>query len=267
MTTTDSLVNANGTALFAQIRGTGPALVLVPGAGGDAGQFDQLAGVLARQWTVVTYDRRANSRSVRPDGWTSTTIEEQADDVAALLDVVGLGPAVVVGTSLGALIALSAAIRHPHLVGQLVVHEPALTSVLADPEGMLGAVQPVINQGMATGGLAGGADAFFQFADARGYGAVPEEVRVRMCANAQVLFESEFGAFSSWTPDSDQVAALAMPVSVLVADGASAPAFREAAEWLARRTSTEVHAVPGGHLGFIDGPDAFGAALNDCIAR
>lgn len=266
MTTTDTLVEANGTHLYVQIRGTGHPVVLVPGAGGDAAQYDAVGHILSRHWTVVTYDRRANSRSPRPDGWTSTTIEEQADDVAALIRTLELTPAVVVGNSLGALIAISAALRHPAEVARLVVHEPALTTVLADPDAMLAAVQPVISEGMALGGMSGGADAFFRFADTAGYAALPEGVRARMCANAPVLFECEFGAFSSWAPDPDAVAGLRGTVDLLVAEGGSAPAFREAAEWLGRRTSTPVRAAPGGHLGFIDNPDAFAEALSPCLS-
>jgi pimeloyl-ACP methyl ester carboxylesterase len=264
-TATETFVDANGAELFVQVRGDGRPILLVPGAGGDAAQFDGLVDALGGQWTVVTYDRRANSRSPRPHGWTSTTIEEQADDVGALLRALGLPPSVVVGTSLGALIALSAALRHPDRVAHLVLHEPALTAVLADPAGMLAAVQPVINDGMSRGGMAGGADAFFRFADARGYAALPEDVRGRMCGNAAVLFESELAAFSSWAPDPDQVSALAMPLSLLVAEDGSAPAFREAAEWIGDRTSTAVGIAPGGHLGFIDRPAPFAAAVNRCV--
>ena len=265
MTTTDNHVHANGTNLFTEVRGEGPSLLLVAGAGGDAAQFDALGDVLSSRWTVVTYDRRANSRSPRPAGWTSTTIEEQADDAAALLAALDLGMAVVVGNSLGALIALSMAMRHPDRVASLVIHEPALTSVLSDPEAMLAAVQPVINEGMAAGGMPGGADAFFRFADANGFAALPADIRARMCANGPVLFESEFGAFSSWTPGPDAISSLPMPVRLLVAEGGSAPAFREAAEWLGRRTSTTVGSAPGGHLGFIDNPEAFADALNRCL--
>ena len=251
MTMTDSLVTLDGVSLHARVRGEGPPLVLVPGAGGDGDQYDALAEHLAATHTVVTYDRRANSRSPRPHDYSATTIEEQADDLAGLLAALELAQATVFGNSLGALIALACALRSPDRVNRVILHEPALIGVLDDPEAALGAVQPVIGAGMAAGGMRGGAEAFFRFADTAAYDALPDTVRERMLDNAQVLFESEFGAFASWKPDAGAVAALKIPVTVLVGRDSTSPAFREAAQWVAQRTSTSVVEVPGGHLGFV----------------
>jgi pimeloyl-ACP methyl ester carboxylesterase len=261
MTVTDELVDVNGALLHASTRGAGPSLLLVPGAGGDGGQYDQLALRLAAEHTVITYDRRANSRSPRPVGYDATSIEEQADDAIGLLNALGLTPAVVFGNSLGALIALACGLRAPGTVSRLVLHEPALIGVLDDPDGALAAVQPVIGEGMAAGGMRGGAEAFFHFADGPAFACLPEATQERMLDNAQVLFESEFGVFASWRPEPAGLAGLAMPVTVLVGDDSQAPAFREAAEWLARQTKTSPVPVAGGHLGFVTQPDAIAEAL------
>ena len=135
MTTTQirERIRVSDIELYVEVRGDGPAVLLVPGAGGDAGQYAELAGELTSGHTVVTYDRRSNSRSPRPDGWESTSVEQQADDAAAILAAVSVGPAAVFGNSTGALIALATALRSPQSVSALVVHEPALMSVLADP--------------------------------------------------------------------------------------------------------------------------------------
>jgi pimeloyl-ACP methyl ester carboxylesterase len=267
MTVTEDLVNVKDAPLHVSTRGAGPALLLVPGAGGDGGQYDQLALRLAAEHTVITYDRRANSRSPRPADYATTSIEEQADDAIGLFDALGLAPAVVFGNSLGALIALACALRAPSTVSRLVLHEPALIGVLDDPDAALAAVQPVIGEGMAAGGMRGGAEAFFRFADAPAFACLPEATRERMLDNARVLFESEFGVFASWRPDPVAVAALAMPVTVLVADDSQAPAFREAAGWLARQTRTSPVPVPGGHLGFVTQPDALAEALRGQITE
>ena len=58
-----------GTELYHEIRGTGPAVLLIMGASGDGGHFDVLAELLADEFTVVTYDRRGNGRSEVPAGW------------------------------------------------------------------------------------------------------------------------------------------------------------------------------------------------------
>jgi pimeloyl-ACP methyl ester carboxylesterase len=266
MTMTDSLVTLDGVGLHVRVRGAGPALVLVPGAGGDGDQYDALATRLAVHRTVVTYDRRANSRSPRPDDYAATTIEEQADDIAHLLAALGLPSAAVFGNSLGAVIALGCALRSPEVVDALVLHEPALIAVLDDPDSAMGAVQPVIAGGMSAGGMRGGAEAFFRFADASAYDQLPGPVRERMLGNAQVLFESEFGAFASWTPDTAAVRTLQMPVTVLVGRDSGAAAFHDAARWVADQTSTIVTEVPGGHLGFVTDTDAVAAVLLESLA-
>ena len=99
-------VTVNGTELYHEARGTGPPVLLIMGATGDGGHFDKLAGVLADEFTVITYDRRGNGRSPVPAGWQTTSAEEQADDAAALLDALSVGPAAVFGTSSGGSFAL-----------------------------------------------------------------------------------------------------------------------------------------------------------------
>jgi pimeloyl-ACP methyl ester carboxylesterase len=267
MTPTDELVTVDGIALHVSVRGTGSPVLLVPGAGGDGGQYDELARRAAETHTVVTYDRRANSRSPRPDGYAGTSIEEQAADAAALLDALGLAPAVVFGNSLGAVIALGCGLRSPSHVTRLVLHEPALIGVVEDPDAAMAAVQPVIATGMSSGGVRGGADAFFRFADDAAFSTLPEPTRDRMLDNGQVLFESEFGAFASWQPDPIALAMLRVPVTVLVGRDSPSPAFREAATWLARHTRTQPIEAPGGHLGFIAHPDTFAAVLDDESGR
>jgi pimeloyl-ACP methyl ester carboxylesterase len=130
----------------------------------------------------------------------------------------------------------------------------------------MAAVQPVIGAGMAAGGMRGGADAFFRFADEAAYAALPDDVRERMLGNAQVLFESEFATFASWRPDAAAVSALAVPVTVLAGRDSTAVAFREAAQWVAERSATTVVEVPGGHLGFVDHADEVADAVRPVLA-
>ena len=94
-------VSVNGTELHYEIRGAGSPVLMVMGATGDGGHFDALADLLADEFTVISYDRRGNGRSPAPTGWTTTSPEEQADDAAALLTALGMGPAAVFGTSCG----------------------------------------------------------------------------------------------------------------------------------------------------------------------
>ncbi len=75
-------ITANGAELYYEVRGVGPSLLLIPGGGADAGWVTKLAEGLARDFTVVAYDRRGLSRSLPPKDWTQTSIAEQAEDAA-----------------------------------------------------------------------------------------------------------------------------------------------------------------------------------------
>jgi pimeloyl-ACP methyl ester carboxylesterase len=109
-----------------------------------------VAELLSDEFTVVTYDRRGNSRSPRPGGWDGTSTEEQSDDAGALIEALGIVPAAVFGTSGGAIIGLDLVIRHPELVRGAILHDSAMFSVLPNPEEALGAIQQVVEGGQLT---------------------------------------------------------------------------------------------------------------------
>ncbi|WP_232030155.1 alpha/beta fold hydrolase [Streptomyces lincolnensis] len=114
-------IAVNGADIHYELRGTGPSVMFVSGAAGDAGHFERVADLLADEFTVLTYHRRGNSRSVRPDGWETTSVAEQADDAAALLSGLGLAPAAVYGNSYGAIFALDLFLRRPGVVRRAVL--------------------------------------------------------------------------------------------------------------------------------------------------
>lgn len=57
------MARADGADLYFERRGRGPALLLILGGGGDCGYYAALADILASEYTVITSDRRGNSRS------------------------------------------------------------------------------------------------------------------------------------------------------------------------------------------------------------
>jgi pimeloyl-ACP methyl ester carboxylesterase len=57
------IAKAAGADLYFERRGAGPPLLLIAGGGGDCGAYRALADDLASDYTVLTYDRRGNSRS------------------------------------------------------------------------------------------------------------------------------------------------------------------------------------------------------------
>jgi pimeloyl-ACP methyl ester carboxylesterase len=246
-------VPANGTELYYEARGDGPALLLVAGGLADAGQFTALGEALAEQHKVITYDRRGNSRSPSPSGWTTTTVEEQAEDAAALLEALGISAASVYGHSIGAPIALGLALRRPEIVDTVILHDPALMSVLADPGAVLAVVGPLVEEAMQAGGPPAAADAFYRFAVGDALDALEPATYERMKADGAVLFSVEFQSLSGWRIDEEALGRARVPVLVLAGAG-SPPFFREAADWLAGRLGGAVEQVPGGHGAPFDHP-------------
>lgn len=116
------LHRVNGTTLYAEVRGSGPAVLLIPGGAEDAEGWRAVAERLPDR-TVVTYDRRGTLRSGRED-WPGLRSAQHADDAAALVRELGLGDALVFGGSSAGVIAVQLAIRHPTLVRRALVYEP-----------------------------------------------------------------------------------------------------------------------------------------------
>jgi pimeloyl-ACP methyl ester carboxylesterase len=253
-------VRANGTELYYEARGDGPPLLLVAGGLADAGQLNALGDALARQRKVITYDRRGNSRSPAPAGWTTTTVEEQTDDAAALLAALQIPAASVYGHSIGAPIALDLALRRPELVDAAILHDPVLLSVLADPGGVLALAGPLIEDAMAAGGPAAAADAFYRFAVGAAVDALEPATYQRMLADGAVLFGVEFQTLSGWRVDEEALRRARVPM-LLLAGAESPPFFGEAADWLAARLGGATERVPGGHGAPFDHPAEVAALL------
>jgi pimeloyl-ACP methyl ester carboxylesterase len=122
MTQTDGqsgFASVNGLDMYYEIHGTGDPLVLMHGGFMTAALLTELATALAqtRQVIVVELEGHGHTRMLdRP-----LRYEQMADDVAALVEHLGLSQVDVAGYSLGGGVTLQLAIRHPELVRKLVV--------------------------------------------------------------------------------------------------------------------------------------------------
>ena len=101
----------DGVKLYYEVYGTGEPLLIIHGNGGS--MFDVSAQIVhfRKHYRVIAMDSRDQGRSA--DTQENVTYEKMADDLAALLDHLKVGPANVLGWSDGAIEALLLGMRHP----------------------------------------------------------------------------------------------------------------------------------------------------------
>ncbi|GAA4747659.1 alpha/beta fold hydrolase [Actinomycetospora chibensis] len=265
-------ITANGTTLYYELRGDGPPLMFISGGPGDAGFWPEVADALADEYTVLSYDRRGNSRSPRPEHWTEAPTDEQADDAAALLEALGLAPAVVHGHSAGGIILANLALRRPDVLRGAVFHEPAFV-VTPGAQETFAALQERLGAAMAQGGLSRAMEMFLRWADGdAGYESLDPDFRERMLGDGEVLFGLEMRSALSSMPTSDQLASIAVPCVVVAGRENRDPAAThhwayEAAQWAAEALDAPLVEMPGAHGSMITHPEAFVATMRPVLSR
>lgn len=106
--------------LYYRALGAGEPLLLLMGLGGSQEAWGTpFLEALARDWRVIAMDHRGAGRSTR--GRATCTLAQLADDAALLLTQAGAPRAHVFGLSMGGMVAQELALRHPEMVGGLVL--------------------------------------------------------------------------------------------------------------------------------------------------
>ena len=107
-----NFIEINGSGLRYELSGSGErAVALIHEMGGTLESWDGVAPLLAKHRRVLRYDMRGAGLSQKVRGTLS--IDTMADDIAALLDHVGItGKVALVGVAVGGAIALHFAARH-----------------------------------------------------------------------------------------------------------------------------------------------------------
>ncbi len=260
---TGNLLEVNEVKIYHEVRGSGPSVLFIAGATGDCGHFQRVAELLSAEFTVVTYDRRGNSRSPRPKDWEGTSTEEHSEDAAALIEALGLAPVAVFGNSAGAIIGLDLSIRRPELVRGAILHEPPMMAGMSNPEEMMGAFQQVVEGGMQSGGLRGGVEAFFRFvAGDETFEKLDPQLRERMLGNGETCLITEMPVFPAYEPDEATLAAIEVPLRVMVGPDS---ALGEPAGWLAGQLGVELESLPGGHTPYFDRPQEMAGVLRPML--
>ena len=269
--------------LYFERRGDGPPLLLITGGGGDAGYYGPLADVLADGYTVLSYDRRGNSRSRLPRGPATITISGQSTDAMAVLQENGFSRAHIFGNSGGATIALDLAAYHPEVVETVIAHEPPVPRVLPDPGDILAFYdefsrvlasegwQPAFTLFQARIGQIppGGHPAWdYLLRPAKVIPAGPQlDLMKRVSGNWEYMTRYEVRSFIDYVPDLDAI--VANQVRIALARGAQTPDVAEIqrTEVIAERLGAECAVFPGGHTAALEIPAAFAFRLRQLLDR
>ena len=122
-------LEARGVEIAWSEHGRGSPVLLIHETAATQAVWGPLAETLARELRAIAYDRRGWGASGEPDDYRRTTIEEQSEDAAAVLEATTDRPAIVCGAGVGAVIALDLMLRRDELISAAVLIEPTLLQV------------------------------------------------------------------------------------------------------------------------------------------
>ena len=257
-----------GARLYYEVRGTGPLLVMV-GAPMDARSFGPLAELLTDDYTVLTTDPRGINRSPVDDPGQDSTPEMRAGDLSRLVAHLDLGPAVVLGSSGGAVSALALVQAHPELVRGVIAHEPPLIELLPDRVERHAGNEEVIARWLA-GDYAGSWRAFLENANIQ----LPEGVFEAVFGGepeAQAVADTTYQnthmlrPTTHFVPDIAALRAAGARVVVGIGETSAGQVCDRTSRALAAALGTEPTMFPGGHTGFAEDPEGFAVRLRSVL--
>ncbi len=115
--------NVNGTNLYYEEYGTGPAVMLTPGGRNDTNGLRPIAALLSPHCRVILHDRRNCGKSDIVIGGELSEQHAWGEEMAGLLKQIGAAPAYLIGGSAGSRTSITVAVRHPEVVKGIYVWE------------------------------------------------------------------------------------------------------------------------------------------------
>jgi len=200
-------VDGAGVRLAYTEHGTGTPVLLIHGVASDARALLPVAEALAPRARAIAYDRRGYGDSGAPEPYDATTVSEQAEDAAALLEALDVDGAIVAGDGFGALVALDLLLRHGDRVSAGVLANPPLFAFVPEANEALSEQRAMLDEALREGGPARAVEAWLG-------GRVSGEALVRAQASPRGFF-ADLGGLSSLPITRGALRALSAEVVVL----------------------------------------------------
>jgi pimeloyl-ACP methyl ester carboxylesterase len=238
----------NGIRLYYEEHGEGEPIACIHGGGSTAMMWEGAIPELARLGRVVIYDRRGCTRSERPPDYERTSVAEQADDAAALLDHISATAAVIIGRSYGGAVAIDLALRHPERVRALVLLEGDALGLSAAGLEWTKGLRARLREVAARDGIDAVYAALVEEVVAPGaWASFPEEMQRILTQNGPALL-AELGYVEEPMPDAAAFGRIDVP-ALLVAATESPPEQRAMTEAMAEALpDARTSVVGGGHV-------------------
>lgn len=246
--------------LHCSVEGTGQPVVFVNSLMTDYRMWDKLMARLSPGYRVIRYDKRAHGLSSAPPA--PYRMDELVDDLARLLDALEVRDAVIVGLSIGGLIAQGLAVARPDLVKAVCLSNTAAR--IATPE-----VWEARFKAVREGGLEAIVDATIE----RWF---PAEFREKPEVSAwRTMFLRQLpdaflgcGKAISETDFTASTARLKVPVLGIGATQDGSTPAEMLRETVLSVSGGRFHLIEGaGHLPCIDAPDEYAKVLSEFLAE
>ena len=237
------VLEARGAELSWNEVGEGAAFVLIHETATSSTVWASVARVISEGGRSVSdggraiaYDRRGWGSSTSPEGYQRTTIQEQSEDAAVLIDSLRLAPAVLCGAGIGAVIALDLLLRSPELIAGALLIEPIVFALLPDATVALADDRVVVENAVRDHGVHGAVTAYLS-GELRALGAGSDRLPTALTAQARKrpasLF-AELGAPAIWNVPLTRFAGAQRP-SVIVTAESTPSLLRDGARALTAR--------------------------------
>jgi len=242
--------------------GTQPAIVFSHGLLMDHEMFAPQVDALRAHWRCIGWDERGHGRTAG-DAIAPFSYYDSADDLAALLDHLGIQRAVLAGMSQGGYLSLRCALRHPQRVRALILID---TQAQTEDPAKTGGYRQLL-EAWAQHGLAQPiADTIAQIILGAGWAGTPawqEKWRGWQAHNLMASFET----LVSRDDISDQLSRITVPALVVHGEADAAISLDRARDMTTRLPHAQLVTVPGaGHAANLTHPQAANAAIETFLA-
>jgi pimeloyl-ACP methyl ester carboxylesterase len=247
----------NGTGLYYEVAGSGPALVFLHAFGCDRRLWDAQAAHFARRYRVVRYDARGYGKSDVPAGAPYA----HGEDLRALLDHLDIPAAALCGSSMGGQNAIELALRYPARVRALVVVSASLQGFPFSREivELFGALR-------RTARTAGVEAARQLFVESAVVGAAADTIRPMLADYSGWHWLNESPVDALKPPMMERLGEISVPTLAMIGEHDSADSRAAYDYFVERVPAAKRHVFPGvGHFANVEAPERFNALVEDFL--